>query len=281
MNKMTELAQENEENYARYLKRMTQSINFSTKGLIPWLASRYGRILDVGCGSGVVMDALKALNPSAQIVGIDLNEEAVKQCNAQRPDLDIRYCDIYEMDEKFDCIIFSSVLHEVSSYAQDPALRFTAAPILNMLRKAHSLLKEGGIVIIRDGLAHEGNRKVLLKMSDPNEDRWIERFAAESGAYAHEQVKREGEYWRVSEKFMQEFICTYTWGETSWPREVLEKFGILDEEEWKQTVREAGFGIASCMCALEEYEKYMGDKVVIREGSFPEAFTILLTAKKK
>ena len=62
MNKLEELSNENKDNYERYLKRMTESIKYSTKGLIPVLAQEGKNILDVGCGSGVLMFAMEKEN---------------------------------------------------------------------------------------------------------------------------------------------------------------------------------------------------------------------------
>ena len=47
-------------------------------------------------------------------------------------------------------MIFSSVLHEISSYAEED--RFSTGHIKNALRKTRDLLKDGGYVLIRDGL---------------------------------------------------------------------------------------------------------------------------------
>ena len=54
MNLVNELV--NKSNYKQYLERMTNSVLTSSKGLIPLYAS--GKTLDVGCGSGVLLDML-------------------------------------------------------------------------------------------------------------------------------------------------------------------------------------------------------------------------------
>ena len=59
MNKLERLSNNNKENYQLYLKRMTESMNHSTKGLIPVLAQGSKNILDVGCGSGVMLEVLE------------------------------------------------------------------------------------------------------------------------------------------------------------------------------------------------------------------------------
>ena len=77
MNKLEELSKENQENYQLYLKRMTESMKYSTKGLIPLLTKNSKNILDVGCGSGVMLKALEMENPNATLTGLDLNIDAI------------------------------------------------------------------------------------------------------------------------------------------------------------------------------------------------------------
>lgn len=66
-------------NYQRYLKRMTESMKYSTKGLIPLLAKNSNNILDVGSGSGVMLKALENENKNAKLTGIDLNIDAINK----------------------------------------------------------------------------------------------------------------------------------------------------------------------------------------------------------
>lgn len=287
MNEMTKLAQENSSNYLQYLERMTRSIALSTKGLIPFFASDRKRILDVGCGSGIVMDAVLAVNPECKVTGIDLNEEDVRLANERRPDLDIRCMDMMNMEEETDCIIFSSVLHEVSSYAETE--RFEEGPVVNMLKKANSLLSEHGKLIIRDGLADESDEDGFIRMADPKEQIWIRRFCEESPAYRdmkYSETVIDGQtYYQMPRKAIQEFLCTYTWGEASWPREIREKFGIFDRQGWNKVIRKAGFIPGITMTAVEEYRKYLYGKAVLltkdHEEYFPEAFTTLIVAEKR
>ena len=115
-NKLEQLTGANRRNYDLYLQRMTQSISQSSKGLIPFFAAQCKKILDVGCGSGILMQAILAVNPEAKIVGIDINQSAVDTCIEQG--LDVRNAtlsDLIRTGEMFDCVIFSSVLHEFST----------------------------------------------------------------------------------------------------------------------------------------------------------------------
>ena len=80
----------------------------------------------------------------------------------------------------------------------------------------------------------------------------------------------------------KEFLYTYTWGENSWNREVIERFGILTLEEWRDVVRRNGFDIKNLMLSAEEYKKYLAPKIEMTSAieRLLEETTMLLIAEK-
>ena len=280
-NKLEELTKENRGNYDLYLKRMTQSISQSSKGLIPFFAAQCKKILDVGCGSGILMQAIKAVNPDAKIVGIDINQSAVDTCVEQG--LDVRNAtlsDLVKSGETFDCLIFSSVLHEFSSY--DEKAPFTEKPIEDAIADASKITDKGGFIIIRDGIrVAENGRVELVKINfkNPEDAIWIERFKKDFPDY-HETVQLETGV--LSKENAKEFLYTFTWGDKSWPREVQERFGIMTIENWEAMARRNGFDIKNLMISAEEYKKYLKDKIEIDDvvSRILEETTMLLVAEK-
>lgn len=281
-NKLEQLTGANKSNYDLYLQRMTQSISQSSKGLIPFFTSKCKRILDVGCGSGILMNAIQAVNPEASIVGIDINQSAVDTCIEQG--LDVKYSnlrDYAKTGEKFDCIIFSSVLHEFSSY--DEERPFQEGPIADAMEDASALLNPGGMLIIRDGIRADEElkeMKVKLHFFNPEDSSWIERFKKDFPDYKETEFEEEGV---LTLEDAKEFLYTFTWGEKSWNREVQERFGILSNNGWKKLVRSYGFDIKNFMVSAEEYKKYLAPKIEITDeiSRILEETTMLLIAEKK
>jgi SAM-dependent methyltransferase len=280
-NKLEQLTGANKRNYDLYLQRMTQSISQSSKGLIPFFAAQCKKILDVGCGSGILMQAIQAVNPDAKIVGIDINQSAVDTCVEQG--LDVRNAtlsDLVKSGETFDCVIFSSVLHEFSSY--DEKAPFTEKPIEDAIADASKITDKGGFIIIRDGIrVAENGRVELVKIhfKNPEDAIWIERFKKEFPDY-HESVQLEPGV--LSKENAKEFLYTFTWGDKSWPREVQERFGIMTIENWEAMARRNGFDIKNLMISAEEYKKYLKDKIEIDDvvSRLLEETTMLLVAEK-
>ena len=279
-NKLEQLAGANRTNYEQYLQRMTQSISQSSKGFIPFFASTCKKILDVGCGSGILMNAIKAVNPEATIVGIDINQSAVDTCLEQG--LNVINSDLHKFaksGEKFDCIIFSSVLHEFSSY--DVSTPFEEYPIAEALREAWTLLKNRGIIIIRDGIrTDEYLQSGLVKIHfiNPEDSIWIKRFKQDFPDLCKESLSED----LLTLDDAKEFLYTFTWGEKSWNREVQERFGILTVEQWKKLIKRKGFTIRNFMTSAEEYQKYLAPKSEITKviEFLLEETTMLVVAEK-
>lgn len=293
MNKLEELSKKNKENYQRYLRRMTESMKYSTKGLIPLLAISQNNVLDVGCGSGVMLNALETENPKVQLTGLDLNEEAIKKLMTYDKGWKLYHMDFMDLEgEKFDGIIFSSILHEISSYNDDPTKRFTKEPILRALKKSYDLLEEDGIVVVRDGILQDKkdrDRKVIVSFKEPSDGIWLYRFMNDFRGFDNLDVDKsitslaENKY-LVSEGFLKEFLSKYTWGEESYPREINERFGILTRDEWINLLKLSGFKIETTIEAKEEYEKYLQDRITILDESgnpyeYPD-MSITLKARK-
>ena len=278
-NKLETLAEDNKPNYYTYLQRMTASIAKSSKGLIAILLGDSMSALDVGCGSGVLIEAISTINPNIRIVGIDINQAAVEECCEKG--IEAVHMGLHEYaktGKKFDCVIFSSVLHEFSSY--DEERPFEEGPIIEALEDAKKLLNPGGMIIIRDGVRAGKDwrkRNIKLQFKNPEDVAWIERFKKDFADYRRE-VLVDGV---LTAEDAKEFLYTFTWGEKSWPRETQERFGILTTERWKELVKNVGYYVSTTITSTEEYLKYIEKSVVVTpeiKALFEEA-TIVLVGK--
>lgn len=79
---------------------------------------RYGRILDIGCGLGGLLDAIKRKNVGGYVLGLDISQTAIEKAGRRYPDLEFRCQNILETelrDRNFDLIVLSEVLWYVLS----------------------------------------------------------------------------------------------------------------------------------------------------------------------
>ena len=71
-------------------------------------------VLEVGCGNGKTLAALKAIG--CNVIGVDFSEEAVVSCRQLIPDVDVRQGDILHLDfedSSFDSVVLFHVLEHV------------------------------------------------------------------------------------------------------------------------------------------------------------------------
>ena len=257
-------------NYNQYLTIMSESMKTSSKGLIPFYAKRFSKILDIGCGSGTLSKTLSNLTTDkTTITGIDLNQNAIDICKRKyTDDSKIRFkktslYDLQKDNKSFDCIIFSSVLHELSSY--DNVNKYSQIPIIDALDEAYILLDRGGRIIIRDGIKSVDFSTVSFQFTDyDNGKYYLEKFKTEY--YDGIEYKEfDDKTFEVPFAKLKEFLYTYTWSEESWDREVQEQFGILSLNEWKYVIERAGFNIKVFSINADEYVKYLSRKIKINK----------------
>lgn len=75
-----------------------------------------GKVLDVGCGTGRFTARLRELFPSAQIVGVDPDQESLNQAKDVLPGVDFRWMsgeNLLFADQTFDVAAISMVLHHL------------------------------------------------------------------------------------------------------------------------------------------------------------------------
>ena len=101
------------------------------------------KILDLGCGTGLELEAYFALNPTADVTGIDLAAGMLRALEKKFPERDIKlicgsYFDV-PFGEGFDGAVSVESLHH-----------FTKEEKIPLYRKLHDALKPGAAFILTD-----------------------------------------------------------------------------------------------------------------------------------
>ena len=269
-------------NYDIYLNRMSKSMPFTTKAMIPEIAKSLlsgkvkPRILDVGLGSGIVGEALRDALPNAIIDGIDINQDNIEKINLEDGVYDTCICadfTTFKTTDRYDLIVFASVIHEIGSYTTE-VYRYGIHPVLSsVFNQAYELLSDGGHILIRDGITEDKETRMMPEyITITNEDAvdHFLRFTKDFHGYSvddglvepHACIRytRQNGLVRLVVGapvwFLVEFMRTYTWGDGSWKREVQERVGYASMEEYEDELRKAGFSVMLKKSSNEEYKAY-------------------------
>lgn len=102
-----------------------------------------GRILDFGCGYGILSNLLAERSKERTVIGIDLNPQRIavaRRSLAGRSNIDFRLGDVESLDPSpFDAVVMTDVLHHLDD---------REASIL--LGKVHKCLRTGGLFALLD-----------------------------------------------------------------------------------------------------------------------------------
>ena len=99
------------------------------------------RILDLGCGTGKLLDSLSSLFPDAKLVGLDFSQEMLNIAKERLSDgVELHFGSDNNLpfpDQSFDLVISTSAFH----YFPNPVMA---------IREATRVLKTGGNLVISD-----------------------------------------------------------------------------------------------------------------------------------
>lgn len=272
-----QLSQNIKSNFKTYLSRMARSANFSTKTNIPAIvrANDCKRVLDVGCADGAFTEMIAFANSQANVVGIDINPECIKEAERRSmnngPALTYNCAELGEVEGLFDCIVFSSVMHEISSYCEEgsgshevASGRYTYTPIEDAIKEAYKHLAWGGIIIIRDWVDCSYGHLLRVKFKSLEYSEMFKRFQEEFPALDKISEGRQMVYeddtipdgYLVCERFFMEYLMVATWGKESWMREINERKFICRKDKWYDMAEAANLSVVGWMETTEEYPLY-------------------------
>jgi ubiquinone/menaquinone biosynthesis C-methylase UbiE len=134
------------EEYARsareYDRRWTRYLEVSLRASLEEIGTETGaRVLDVGCGTGALLERLRGRAPEAELWGVDLTPEMLAVARARLPsEVRLAVADVHRLpfpDARFDTVVSSSSLHHWSRPER-------------ALRELARVTRRGGRLVITD-----------------------------------------------------------------------------------------------------------------------------------
>ncbi|HXT36940.1 MAG TPA: methyltransferase domain-containing protein [Chloroflexota bacterium] len=151
---------------SRYDRRWRHYQAATHQALLAHLKGKFRRVLDVGCGTGTLLELLLDRYPAAKGIGFDSSAGmlAVAQRRLAEYDVDLRQADALRLplpDQSVDLVTLASVLH----YLRRPSVA---------LLEAGRVSRPGGTVAVVDYVLNVGTSSFLdglIRLYDPGHAR--------------------------------------------------------------------------------------------------------------
>lgn len=209
-----------------YLDRMSKPLQEKLK-VAKYISKNAKSVLDVGCADGTVTLALADMFPDINFLGIDLDQDFIDIANQKVEERkNVRFECVYlreklANEERYDVVLFCSVLHEFFSYGEG------ISSVVKALSDARELLNTGGEIVIRDMLLYSYAEKselwldeILKKVRKPELLPQIDDFERYFGKLN-------------SVKQVNHFLLKYMYTD-NWQREVKENYTPVNFEKYDQ-----------------------------------------------
>lgn len=282
---------------ALYYERMDSSIG-DKKKIIPHIVG--STVLDVGCGDGVLMEAMRAYG--FDVYGLDATEESVARAEQRGFEGKVALAYAHEALEtygpnKFDTIVCSAIIHEVYSYGTPEDGILSIEAVRRTFETLLAVLKPGGRLIIRDGVIPEQWNDVVQIIFQPENpttqihlvQKYLDmipfRGDINTPTYREVDLRKLGTFvYEGTFESAMEFLYTYTWGEKAYPRETKELYGFHTLKNYVKFLEEFNLSVLHSEEYLQDgYRDHLKNRVTIFKDwevvEFPSS-NLLLVAEK-
>jgi SAM-dependent methyltransferase len=240
--------------YHVYTQGMDAMIDVKFKDIKPFVVQ--GKIVDVGCSTGSLIQRLATTFHESDIIGIEAVRRFYEYCIAQ--DYGDAFVFFYRRnvtDQNFkentiSTFIYSSILHEIYSYIGEATLR-------DVLRNTWAQLNFGGRIIIRDVVGPENpDEEVYMELNVANGAaegeiadlstyakffRFATDFKPRKISFRTEKIG-DKDYIVLSIRDAYEYISKMNYA-YNWESEMHETFGFYSFSRWIEEFAAVGFSV--------------------------------------
>lgn len=239
-------------NKNEYTSRMNSSMKYKQE-ILPHIVGE--KVLDFGCGTGMLTSLIKEKRPLSYVVGYDNSKEMLEIAQTYG-DSNVKFTNVFPT-EHFDTIILSGVLHEVFSYENG------MSSVIELLKKLKDLLYENGKIIVRECLLVDKKEKLQARFT--NQLDGFDFYSEYSKQYKWKVpdliLDRRGYKIVGCAESVLEFLNKYTWGWQSLPREINEKVYFADFFDWTSIEKSLELTMAIRTVLQKDYYKFLNKKV--------------------
>ena len=226
-----------------------------------------GIILEIGCGTATIIESLSNHLNNSKFYGIDIESYFIQRAkNKKIQNAEFLVANATKRIFKansFDTVIFRDSLHEIREKEGKKGV-FLA------LNNAYSYLKEGGSLIIRDGLT-PNQKKIEFILASRKMELIFEKFIK----YSSKEFKRKDNRIVMLAKDFVYFLSKIKKIESL--SSSLEESKHYNLEEYKKILNSNGFEILSLKKYKFPVEKYSG--IITNKREMPFSYIMFLCKK--
>ncbi len=247
------------------------------KDLEEYMRGRPLRILEIGCGEGLLLNAVQKVNPNAQCYGIELSENAVSAGKRKYPQIHFINQDLHAYFgaaefEQFDIVLSCNVMHEIYTQKRvregiDEAEKYLAS----LFGKLKDCLVPGGVFVLVDGVLPDDEKDGTVSFILTEEGAGIYEIIRSSYCFLREPLPEAhaGESMTVSSIDFEKFITKSLFADSpDWEIERKESYQYFTRSRFEKLFRELGYIIMREELQIEQWELWQR-LVTVTDGSFP------------
>lgn len=218
-------------------------------------------VVDMGCDTGEMTYTMAVMHPDLLFTGVDQSPKNIKAANKkfQRDNISFVAGDIRSNagleEEKYDAIVNSFILFEIFSQS-----KYNEQAVINTLNNQFKLLKQNGLMFIRDHSMPSPGSYVMLEMPDsPSKNKELKGMSEADLLVWYSENARPGGLPGCNGFFLEElpprfpkmrlFRLPYKWAyefmirkdnRSNWAKDLQKEYTFFTQREYRKNLRSLG-----------------------------------------
>jgi len=240
-----------------------------------------GNIIELGCGTGVIIELVMNLFPDSKVVGLDCDEALLRQVKQKHPNITVYHRNLmywYDLDEfrgRYTTVVLNGTLHEIDwPYGRGASE--------GVIQTAYELLVPGGVLIFRDGVKpKDKDKRVEVVFKTQYAERkfklFVEQYRQRKISYSY--VNKSKAHVQLSFYDLHDMLNKYFFEGYLWERDMDETFGQMNSLEYCQLI-EKYFTIAHFETYAAPYLRILWERdFKIVNSEYPDSHVLIVGRK--